>query len=554
MCGIWGLLADEATFSQVHEKEFMKIAARGPDLTVVVNAYPNVWLGFHRLSIVQEDGVPSEQPIIHNDIWLICNGELYNHEDLKAKSELDEVMNGASDCAALIHSFRRFKGDLRRTCASIDGVFAFLMVDSENLYIGRDPVGVRPLFYGSTTKGGLVFGSEMKCIERLCSRIQIFPPGCCATVPLKYSSPFLIDIKHYYSVPSIADRSMTFDLSQMLIQHALISAVRKRLMGNRRFGFMLSGGLDSSLIAAIASRHLDDQPPLAFSIGFEDSPDIESARIVASFLGIKHQVVIVTPEQCFCMIPKVIYALETFEPLLVRCGVVHYILCEYISRTSDVKVLLSGEGADELFGSYCYMQKAPSPMHLHREILRRMKLLNQYDVLRCDRATSCHGLEIRVPFLDKLFIDLVMRLPACDKLFPDKIEKYLLRSAFDGWLPKEVLWRGKEGFSEALGQIDFGELIQEHASSLISDSQFAIRSQLFPNQTPETKEEFWYRALFESFFDYRKVAATIHTKVYRTAAWQTSDKKENVFLLAPVVAVGRLRRRSTGSSLEDNAA
>ncbi|VDM51448.1 unnamed protein product [Toxocara canis] len=201
-----------------------------------------------------------------------------------------------------------------------------------------------------------------------------------------------------------------------------------------------------------------------------------------------------------------------------------------------------------MFGSYAYMQRAPSAAYLHREILRRLRLLHHYDVLRCDRATSCHGLEIRVPFLDKKFIDLVVRLPATYKLMPDKMEKYMLRSAFEGWLPDEVLWRSKEGFSEALGKIDLGDIVNEHANELIADEQFAERDLLFPQRTPETKEEFWYRMLFEGIFQLHKIDSTVHTKVYRTAAWQNSEDKENLPILNTNRNAARLRRRSTGSS------
>ncbi|EPB70092.1 putative asparagine synthase [Ancylostoma ceylanicum] len=302
--------------------------------------------------------------------------------------------------------------------------------------------------------------------------------------------------------------------AQDLIREVLVKSVEKRLMGNRQFGFMLSGGLDSSLIASIATKFLMKKP-IAFSVGFEDSPDLENARRVAEFLDIPHEVLVITPQQCIDVIPDVIYALETFDPLVIRCGIPHYLLCKHIAKTSEVKVLLSGEGADELFGSYAYMQRAPNAFHLHKEILRRLNHLHQYDVLRCDRSTSCHGLEIRVPFLDKRFIDLVARLPPTYKLIPRKLEKFLLRSAFEGWLPEEVLWRSKEGFSEALGKTDLGDIVHRHASTVISEQMFAERADRFPDRVPETPEEYWYRQIFEDTFHYGKVGPLVHTKVYR---------------------------------------
>ena len=317
-------------------------------------------------------------------------------------------------------------------------------------------------------------------------------------------------------------------------------------MGNRQFGFMLSGGLDSSLIASIASKLLPVKP-IAFSVGFEDSPDLENARKVAEFLDIPHKVLVITPEECINIIPEVVFALETFDPLIIRCGIAHYLLCRHIAATSDVKVLLSGEGADELFGSYAYMQRAPSALHLHRESLRRMKHLHQYDVLRCDRSTSCHGLEIRVPFLDKKVIEFVAKLPPMLKLIPNKLEKFVLRSAFEGWLPEEVLWRSKEGFAEALGKIDLGDVVQVHCDKIISDDKFALRAETFGWRTPETKEEYWYRSLFEEFYSIEKMDSVVHTKIYRTAAWHLDDKENCKDGLLNIEAV-RYRRRSTGSS------
>lgn len=345
---------------------------------------------------------------------------------------------------------------------------------------------------------------------------------------------------------TISEPVNEFD-SQLLIRGLLIEAVEKRLMGNRQFGFMLSGGLDSSLIAAIATRFVRELSvngmPTAFSVGFADSPDLEKARKVAKFLQIPLHVKVITPEQCIKIIPSVIYALETFDPLVVRCGVPHFLLCEYIAKNSQVKVLLSGEGADELFGSYTYMQRAPSAEALHGELVRRLKRLHQYDVLRCDRCTSCHGLEIRVPFLDKRFVDFVARLPPSFKLAPRRIEKHLLRIAFQGWLPDDVLWRSKEGFSEALGEVDFGDVLEQHASTLISDEQFKLRARAFPWKTPETKEEFWYRTLFEELFSLHKVDETLHTKVYKTASWQVQSKEQQIAYPEKLKSVSNDKKR-----------
>ncbi|KAH7730572.1 CRE-ASNS-1 protein [Aphelenchoides avenae] len=505
MCGIWALIGDEYQPAK-HGAEFMKIAGRGPDLTVVC----------------EPGNAPSSQPVVASNLSVVCNGEIYNHLQLKEASKLDEdsVQNAASDCAAIVHSFVSTGFDLAKCCASLDGVFAFVMCDGRYLYVGRDPIGVRPLFYGRTKTGGYVFGSEIKCVERLCEIVHYVPPGSCATLGLQ--APYAtIKFQRYYAIPSTVDETMTIADAENILRHLLVDAVKKRLMGNRQFGFMLSGGLDSSLVASIATKFLQDKPT-AFSVGFEDSPDLLNAQKVAEFLDIPHKILVITPEECIKVIPEVVYALETFDPLVVRCGVPHFLLCRYISRTSKVKVLLSGEGADELFGSYAYMQRAPTLRDLHREIVRRLRRLHQYDVLRCDRATSCHGLEIRVPFLDKKFLKFSATLPPSLKLMPNKIEKYVLRKAFTGWLPDDVLERSKEGFSEALGKTDLGDVVHEHANLLISDEYFAKRVNLYPWRTPETKEEFWYRTLFEDVYDSRKVETVVHTKVYRQVYFVTA--------------------------------
>ncbi|VDO64721.1 unnamed protein product [Haemonchus placei] len=547
MCGIWAVIGEQPT--STHRRQFMRIVGRGPDLTVIQEVQPGVHFGFHRLAIVMPGDTPSEQPIVGEGLAVVCNGEIYNHKDIKAESNA-QVKNDGSDCAAIIHAFINSGYNLREACASLDGVFAFVMADKNNIYIGRDPLGVRPLFYGFSGSGALIIGSEVKCTEQLCDRLDYFPPGCCAVVPI-HGRTRSIAAQHYYSVPCIADRFLSISNAQTLIRDVLVKSVEKRLMGDRQFGFMLSGGLDSSLIASIATRFLVKKP-IAFSVGFEDSPDLENARTVAEYLNIPHKVLVITPEDCLRVVPEVIYTLETFDPLIVRCGIAHYLLCQHIAKTSDVKVLLSGEGADELFGSYAYMQRAPNAFHLHKEILRRLTHLHQYDVLRCDRSTSCHGLEIRVPFLDKRFIDLVARLPPTYKLIPMKLEKFILRSAFEGWLPDDVLWRSKEGFAEALGKTDLGDIVHTYASSLISEKMFSERADRFPDRTPETPEEYWYREIFENTFHYGKVGPLVHTKVYRTAAWHLVEEKENLDesleVKKEVQSMMRLRRRSTGST------
>ncbi|KAL7079459.1 hypothetical protein ACQ4LE_001620 [Meloidogyne hapla] len=564
MCGIWAILGEEYQPTK-HQTEFLRIAGRGPDLAVIQRVAPNLWLGFHWLSIIKSNNSKintSTQPICAKDLSVVCNGEIYNHLILKRQSPLDNslVRNGASDCAAIIHSFLENGRDLRHCCSSLDGVFAFAMADNNFLYVGRDPLGIRPLFYGINGKS-LFFGSELKSIEKLCDKISFFPPGCCVKIPLKNIQNNLtdwkLDINSYWKIgnPLIETNIGIID-AQAAIRQILAEAVNKRLMGERQFGFMLSGGLDSSLIAALATQQLianGRSLPIAFSVGFSDSEDLENARVIANYLRIPHRVLIINPQQCIEIIPEVIYALETFDPLVVRCGIPNFLLCRFISNNFNVKVLLSGEGADELFGSYTYMQRAPTALLLHQEILRRLRLLHQYDVLRCDRCTSPHGLEIRVPFLDKKFVSFVSRLPPSFKLISGKIEKFILRKSFKDLLPSEVLWRSKEGFSEALGKMDIGEMLEKTANLLISDIKFGERKKLFPFQTPENKEEFWYRSLFEQKFEINKLEKNlIHTKVYRTAAWQIQNNNlEENFLSESSGDEGKENKLIIGKDIEN---
>ncbi|CAJ0961048.1 unnamed protein product, partial [Mesorhabditis belari] len=449
MCGIWALLGSDEV-SPFEQAQFMRIMGRGPDLHVLKEVHPRVHLGFHRLAIVIPGDTPSEQPIVGQGKSVVCNGELYNHLQIKEGSSL-ELTNNGSDCAAIIHAFHKNGNDLKKTCAMLDGVFAFIMADEQNVYVGRDPLGVRPLFYGYTSQGNLAIGSEVKSISELCERVEVFPPGCCATIAFTNGHPRPFKTERYYFVPQIADRFVSIENAQLLIREVLTKSVEKRLMGNRHFGFMLSGGLDSSLIAAIATRALKHKP-VAFSVGFEDSEDLVNARRVAQYLNINHVVHVITAEDCLNVIPEVIYALETYEPAIVRCGIAHYLLCRHIASISDVKVLLSGKQ-------------------------------------------------------------------------------------------------------------DLGEIIGARCAETISDKLFSTRHTLYPERTPETKEEFWYRELFEKAYGTEKMGHLIHTKVYRTAAWQLTEEKENhrvVMEEGRLERLGvankgseevlRLRRRSTGST------
>jgi asparagine synthase (glutamine-hydrolysing) len=494
MCGIHVVLGPDPDGAYLEAGHLIK--HRGPDGTQV---YENFM--FHRLSI-NDTTKYGMQPFVRGKKVLVCNGEIYNHKEISGVTKSD------SDCEKLFALFDDY-GVLEGT-KMIDGVFAFAYYDGKNTFIARDPIGVRPLFYCRTDEGGMVFSSEHKALPAK-YKVHIFPPG------------------HIYD--HAADRFVNWypcywnenpHLYPSDIRPAFIRAVKKRIENtDRNIGFFLSGGLDSSLVAAIATKTLGTIR--TFAIGTdENSPDLVAARKVSKHLKSDHTEVYFTPEEGFAVIPEVIRAIETYDTTTVRASVPMYMLSEWISKNTDIKVILSGEGSDELFGGYLYFHGAPDEKSFHAENMRLVKNLHMYDVLRADRCTAAHGLELRVPFLDKSFVDTVMTVRVENRLPHKGIEKAVLRNLFMDWLPHDILWRQKNAFSDAVGY-DWVDYIRDVTSTFMENSA------VYEHNQPVTNEEMCYRRAFEKFYPGR---AHLIGELWRpkwTTETDPSARKLNIF-------------------------
>lgn len=475
MCGIRaGIDVNEEKFIE----ELNLIQHRGPDCTLT-KFVDNVALGFQRLSII---GVSEENNVIleQDGVYLVCNGEIYNYTYLIEKYDLK--CKTKSDCEVILQLYTVLEP--KALLLELDGVFSFFIYDSniQSCFIARDRIGVRPLFYQS--RNNFLVSSESKGL----TEPTIFPPGqyfFVSSETCRWSSHTYFD---YTFTRHLYDNL----LSQKMLHNTLIRAVEKRLISERPIGFLLSGGLDSSLVASIAS-HLVKGKITTFSIGFEGSPDLIAARKVADYLETDHHEVYLTQDQIVSAVPKVIYHLETYDITTVRASTPMYLLAEYISTKTDIKVIFSGEGADELLGGYLYFHNAPNSSLAQNESVRLMRQLHLFDVLRSDRTTAGHGLELRVPFLDADMINLCIGLDP-ELKFKDKMEKKILRDAFKNYLPDEVLYRKKEAFSDGVG-ISSVETLKEYSSKLTKPNLIKLPNEGAIPYTPESK---WY------YFEYQK--------------------------------------------------
>ena len=450
---------------------------RGPDASRVVE-HGNVTMVFNRLAIndTSEDGM---QPFKRGDKTLMCNGEIYNHKKF-AVNKLSK-----SDCEVLLPLIEEY--GFFSAMKQISGEFAVCMTDGEQVLASRDHMGIRPMFF-TKYDGGMALASEAKALLVYDSPIRIFPPG---HVYDSLSDQFACWYPCFWNPPF--DKSFyPGDLKMTLIQ-----SVKERMENSDcPVGFLLSGGLDSSLVCAIAAK-FSKKPLRTFSIGTKDSPDVKAARIVAEHLKTDHTEVIFDIEEGLRCLSNVIWSLESYDTTTVRASVPMWLLARHISKETDIKVLLSGEGSDEIFGGYLYFHDAPSPNHFASENMRRLKLIHQFDGLRADRCIAAHGLELRVPFLDKNVIEIGMRIDPRLKAPKNGIEKWVLRSAFiDGFLPDDILWRQKNGMSDAVGYSWVTE-VKKHAEATVTDKQFeVIRCQAEEHNVPLTKEEALYRLTF----------------------------------------------------------
>lgn len=499
MCGIYAHIYNQNSTLAVDHK--FNIRTRGPDNVNDINVSPNVNFTFFRLKIndLSDNG---NQPLSYNNVSLICNGEIYNSE--KLKKEFDVEWQSSSDCEVLLHMYIRY--GFKEMCNKIDGVFAIVLYDhiSKIVYIGRDPFGVRPMFFADNDFSDIEVASEIKSIHPSL-RVSQFPPGHCLTIhseTLKCTEP-----ERYFFMQKLPIVSYSFACSQ--VKETLVSAVQKRLMSDRPIGCLLSGGLDSSLISAIVAREFKKQNKETlntFSIGFPGSTDLGYARQVAEYIGSHHHEILLTEKEFIEAIPNVIKAIESYDTTTVRASVGNYLVSKYIKENTNITVVFNGDGSDEVAGGYLYLKNAPTDGDFHNESLELLNNIHFFDVLRSDRALSSDwSLEARTPFLDKAFVNTYLNVPVEFRVQSYcGIEKSLLRNAFkeDNLLPNSVLFRTKEAFSDGVSgtQNSWHKVIQQFVDSQVSDEEFISQKERIVHNPPLLKESYYYRKVFESFY------------------------------------------------------
>jgi asparagine synthase (glutamine-hydrolysing) len=514
MCGILAIIGKGKDQELVRELS-KRMTHRGPDesdLHVTENGHI---LSHERLSII--DLHSGRQPIKGTSTaYMVHNGEIYNHQELRDGILKGHTFRTKSDSEVIVHLYEEFGYEF---CHHLDGDWAFVVVDGDDYIAGRDPLGVKPLYYGMDERGRMYFSSEMKPIADQCKTFSTFPPGHYYTAKTGFVKYYKPEYEDYKNIDQ--------DLDLTLLRESLTEATRKRLMSDVPIGVLLSGGLDSSLTSSIASRLLKENGKKlhSFSIGLDaEAPDAKAARKVAEFLGTEHHEIHFTIEQGIEILDKLIWHLETYDVTSVRASTPMYFLSKAITDLG-IKVVLSGEGADEVFGGYLYFRNAPSTEDFGKETIERVQKLFTADLLRADKSTMAHGLEARVPFLDKAFLDVAMRIKAEEKLPKtyDGKEKYILRKAFDTpdnpYLPDEVLWRQKEQFSDGVGYNWIDTLI-EYCTSKVTDEQLEGAAKEFPYNSPATKEAYFYRTIFHKYYPQQSAAETVRKWIPK---WQENQ-------------------------------
>jgi asparagine synthase (glutamine-hydrolysing) len=514
MCGILAIIGKGKDVELVKSLS-KRMSHRGPDESDMHSTENGNILSHERLSII--DLHSGKQPIQGcSSAWMVHNGEIYNHQALRDGILKDHTFRSKSDSEVIVHLYEKFKYDFLHL---LDGDFAFVIVDGDDFIAARDPLGVKPLYYGMDERGRTYFASEMKPIADQCKTFSTFPPG-------HYYTPETGFVKYYK--PEYEDyKKAVKELNLVEIRESLTEATRKRLMSDVPIGVLLSGGLDSSLTSSIASRLLKEKGKKlhSFSIGLDaDAPDAKAARTVAAFLGTEHHEIHFTIEQGIEILDKLVWHLETYDVTSIRASTPMYFLSKAITDLG-IKVVLSGEGADEIFGGYLYFRNAPSTEEFQKETIERVQKLFTADLLRADKSTMAHGLEARVPFLDKDFLDVAMLIKAEEKQPKtyDGKEKYILRKAFDTpdnpYLPDEVLWRQKEQFSDGVGYNWIDQLI-DYCASKVTDEQLENAPIEFPYNSPTTKEAYFYRVLFNKYYPQLSAAQTVRKWIPK---WQENQ-------------------------------
>ena len=546
MCGIFALLNSELQSAKqlrdlaYFEKQFQLGKGRGPEHSVFQRASAHCFLGFHRLAI---NGLneAANQPLIHNDIVLICNGEIYNFVELYQSMDLEP--NTGSDCEVILHLYERY--GIEHTLQMLDGVFAFVLIDnritddvndtnsSSKIYVARDPYGVRPLYTlaGSTSTDVpmFAFASEAKMLSNILqemqnTQIRHFEPGTFAhyEMPQRAITSWThIRSKTYHSTGFNSNMLLTprsldeFPSVLQNIQCYLMAAVFKRCCATERpIACLLSGGLDSSLVTALVSEYhkVYNLPPVeTYSIGLAGSEDLKYAKMVAEHLGTNHTEVILTEADFINAVPDVIRSIESYDTTTVRASIGNWLLGRYISENSQAKVIFNGDGSDELAGGYLYMHCAPDPIEFDKECRRLLKDIHLFDVLRSDKSISSHGLEPRTPFLDRSWVQYYLSVLLELRFHPAQaqMEKWLVRQAFSfesfknsvglPLLPPDILWRRKEAFSDGVtGQSrSLYQILGDHAESLVTE---VSSESIYLHNPPQTAEQRWYRAIFEESY------------------------------------------------------
>lgn len=523
MCGIWALFGLDTQPLTCICENFDKISHRGPEAFKIEfdSRVKNGYLGFHRLAIV--DGLYGMQPmriLKYPHLFLLCNGEIYNHKALGNQYEYEYATK--CDVEVIMHLYAN--GGPDKVARSLDGVFAFCLMDVEKrrVLIGRDPYGVRPLFRLRSDNGQLAISSESKGLMEISKHInnkwtlEPFSPGHYEEYEILNDGQIkLLKSVHYYKPgdkPSFQVHVPWITLNTKdvhgNIRKLFSASVEKRLMADRRIGCLLSGGLDSSLVAALLVKHAKEYnlpyKIQSFAIGMGDSPDIIAARQVADYIGTEHHEIIFTQRDIVDVLDKVIYSLETCDITTIRASIGMYLLSRYIKQNTETTVIFSGEGADELAQGYIYFRDAPNAADAHNESLRLLKDIYLYDGLRADRTTSAFSLELRVPFLDIQFTNYYLSLDPESRQPQDGIEKHLLRSAFDGTdlLPANILWRHKEAFSDGVASMkkSLFNVIEDIVKTRVQDIDVDEAFIKYPHCTPKTKEALYYRIVFESHY------------------------------------------------------
>ncbi|MDB2366103.1 asparagine synthase B [Flavobacteriaceae bacterium] len=489
-----------------------KLRHRGPDWSGIYSS-ENAILAHERLAIV--DPTSGKQPILSEDGLKVIavNGEIYNHQNLKDSFATDYNFRTESDCEVILALYEKkgisFLNDL-------NGIFAFALYDSSNdkYIIARDHMGIIPLYMGWDKDDIFYVSSELKSLEGVCDKIELFPPG-------HYLESSSTDLKKWYNPEWVSyDHVKDSETSIKDIHDSLSAAVKRQLMSDVPYGVLLSGGLDSSITSALAKKFASKRvesndkqdawwPQLhSFSVGLKDAPDLKAARIVADHIGTIHHEINFTVQEGIDAIRDVIYHLETYDITTIRASTPMYLIARAI-KSLGIKMVLSGEGADELFGGYLYFHKAPNAKEFHEETVRKLDKLHQYDCLRANKSLAAWGIEGRVPFLDKEFIDVAMNINPEDKMIKNgRIEKWVLREAFKDYLPESVLWRQKEQFSDGVGY-SWIDSLKDLVSKEVSDNDLENASKTFSINTPRNKEEYYYRSIFRDHFSSDAAASSV---------------------------------------------